>query len=614
MTYLYGDSTDSGLELNYIELLREFLDFAVQVMLSEHRIAAARTASDDRKREISAELERLRGLGATVASALEKAKGPNPKSSTDQSILALHRATEETLRRAGDDLKSQAAQAEQELVAGRNRERAANAKLIEELLLHHELPDSQNTVNITLKTDGSGYEAEVLGSCAQGLTWRFRAEVASGNRFAELVKISSLRPELSIELPEMSGFVRKSVKLKAYKLAPLYVTELLHEGQSILLKLRSGTQPDDVSGLDIRFSPTSPKVTVVRSQKGEESPAFHVPDEDAATLSALCKDLVIDAAQLVAERSKLLEVTFNKILLRDCPDPAVLIQRLVARIGPVIQGIAAHSLADTELVLKRVMANDRREEIFASKIDLLDKLRTVPPELRSVFAPLGLGDVESDVGDYEPTNRVDSKSMRAETVETPVEVFTSAPTLIPNGGNRPVTKTALEVSSTDRNEHSGLNLSMMEDDEEEATNVVDAAAEPLETTADAADELPPAAMPGLAARLAARRPSAAPTSPAAPPPAPASAAPPSAAPPSVVPPSAAPQSAVPPIAVPRPPKLPEQPRMPSQPPQSPSATPAKPTAERISKARRGSNSAAATPSAAAPDSIDVALAELEADN
>ena len=34
MTYLYGDSTDSGLELNYIELLREFLDFAVQVMLS----------------------------------------------------------------------------------------------------------------------------------------------------------------------------------------------------------------------------------------------------------------------------------------------------------------------------------------------------------------------------------------------------------------------------------------------------------------------------------------------------------------------------------------------------------------------------------------------------
>ena len=50
MTYLYGDSTDSGLELNYIELLREFLDFAVQVMLSEHRVATGRVGADDAKR------------------------------------------------------------------------------------------------------------------------------------------------------------------------------------------------------------------------------------------------------------------------------------------------------------------------------------------------------------------------------------------------------------------------------------------------------------------------------------------------------------------------------------------------------------------------------------
>ena len=34
----------------------------------------------------------------------------------------------------------------------------------------------------------------------------------------------------------------------------------------------------------------------------------------------------------LGERNKLLEVTFNKIPLRDCPDPSVLIQRLVTRI------------------------------------------------------------------------------------------------------------------------------------------------------------------------------------------------------------------------------------------------------------------------------------------
>ena len=49
MTYLYGDSSDSGLELNYIELLRDFLDFAVQIMLSEQRIEEALQQSDNQK-------------------------------------------------------------------------------------------------------------------------------------------------------------------------------------------------------------------------------------------------------------------------------------------------------------------------------------------------------------------------------------------------------------------------------------------------------------------------------------------------------------------------------------------------------------------------------------
>lgn len=581
MTYLYGDSTDSGLQLNYIELLREFLDFAVQVMLSEHRISGARAAHEDRKRAASAELDRLRGLGATVASALAKAKGPNPKSSTDQSIAALHRATEDTLRRAAEGIKVTVAQAEQELATSRSRERAANAKLIEVLLLNHELPDSQNTVAIRLNAEGSGYEADVLGSCAQGLSWRFQAQITKGTRFDELIKVGSLRPELSIDLPEMSGFVRKSVKLKPHKLSSLFVTNLAHEGQAIVLKLRSSTQSEDLSGLDIRFSPTSPKCTITRTQKGEESPVFQVPENDAEVLSALCKELVVDAASLVNERRKLLEVSFNEIPLRDCPDPTVLVERLVKRIGPTIQSIAAHSLADTELVLKRVLANDRREEIFASKVDLLDRLRTVPPELRDIFAPLGLGDMQSDIGDHDTTNRVDASSVyRANSFAS--EVITSAPTVhapaTPSSGKTGYTEVdafeepvaAPQPPSTLRKtrDESALVLAMVEEEVEEATHVAkDSGAH--EITADAADELPP------------------------------------------------------PSKIPRPPTLPARARTPNKSVAPPIAVkpPAKPRSARVSKAPPPPPPPSPTPPApqanqaeVSLDSIDVALAELESDS
>jgi hypothetical protein len=61
--------------------------------------------------------------------------------------------------------------------------------------------------------------------------------------------------------------------------------------------------------------------------------------------------------------------------------------------APVVTEIARHSLAPDELVLKRVVTDDRREEVFVAKADLISKLDPVPVALRGVFAPLGLGDL-----------------------------------------------------------------------------------------------------------------------------------------------------------------------------------------------------------------------------
>ncbi|MCP4446928.1 MAG: hypothetical protein GY811_16495 [Myxococcales bacterium] len=76
----------------------------------------------------------------------------------------------------------------------------------------------------------------------------------------------------------------------------------------------------------------------------------------------------------------------------------------------MVSKIANKSLAETELVLKRVLDNGRREEISPSKADLLDKISAVPHAARWVFAPLGLGEFGEGVGKNDPTNRVDSLS------------------------------------------------------------------------------------------------------------------------------------------------------------------------------------------------------------
>jgi hypothetical protein len=407
MTYLYGDSSDSGLELNYIELLRDFLDFAVQIMLSEQRIDESIQQAEDQKSKANSELENLRALGDAVGRALEQSKSGGQNSITNKSVAALRQVTQDTLRKAAESLKAQVAAGNQEIQVRKQRERSGNAKITERLLLHHDLPDSINTVAISINAEGNAYDARVDGSCKQGLRWVFAAEIPAKNQFHEVLKVSTLAPELSIELPEMSGFVRKSVKLKTYRVSTFFITGLANEGQDLVLTLRSVLGSPDPTGLDIRITRAARRVTVKRLDKGEEAAPFQVSDEDAAALMKICDELEEDRLGLVEYRAKLLKLVFDGKELSECPDPKILLRRLIDRIGPVIRDIAKHSLAESELVLKRVLANDRREEIFASRADLLSKLNGVAIGMRGIFAPLGLGDLGTGKGDDSPTNLIE---------------------------------------------------------------------------------------------------------------------------------------------------------------------------------------------------------------
>ena len=53
--------------------------------------------------------------------------------------------------------------------------------------------------------------------------------------------------------------------------------------------------------------------------------------------------------------------------MRTHAKPTLLVERLIATMAPVVQEIAARSQSPGELVLRRLLSGDRREEIFLSK-------------------------------------------------------------------------------------------------------------------------------------------------------------------------------------------------------------------------------------------------------
>src|SRR5690606_36102557 len=142
------------------------------------------------------------------------------------------------------------------------------------------------------------------------------------------------------------------------------------------------------------------------------SPPFEPTDDDRNKLIELCARIETEADALAPHRATLVETSFDGRTLESHDDPAALVRRLVQRLAPVIQEIGRRSLSSDELVLKRVLADDRREEIFASKADLRAKLTPVPAPLREVFAPLGLG-VLYTVGDDDCTTELDISQGRS---------------------------------------------------------------------------------------------------------------------------------------------------------------------------------------------------------
>src|SRR6185312_7244596 len=98
MTYLFGDSSPSNLEIDYIEFLREALEFSVAVLGAHERMMQGAARAVEVKREGDAEVNRLESLGAVVARAVEGFDIGADTSVTANCAQSLLRGAAETVR------------------------------------------------------------------------------------------------------------------------------------------------------------------------------------------------------------------------------------------------------------------------------------------------------------------------------------------------------------------------------------------------------------------------------------------------------------------------------------------------------------------------------------
>jgi hypothetical protein len=396
MSYLYGDSTPSQMEVNYIEVLRDVVDLCVQVLSADQRVAKGRERLRVLGEETAIEAERLQKLDTLVARAFDGAASDigAAESASARCAEAIRRSAGELVRAETASLRAAYDSESAGRAAEEAREREGGVKALETLLIKHELPATAVDLHLAV-SGGTRYACRALAKTSFGLDAVFELDVPVNNPFERVVRIDRLVDRLEIQAPEIGGWLHKEVKLRPQHLDKHHVAELSiaagADGECVL-KLRSGADGTG-SGFDVTFAKGvneegGVRLTRVEPQGKTTEESFDAEEVDARKLRVVLDKLVKASAELKAHRLRLVEAKLDGEDLRTHARPTLLIERLVGTIAPAVQEIASRSQSREELVLRRLLSGDRREEIFVSKSELKGKLDPLSDENRTFFEPL----------------------------------------------------------------------------------------------------------------------------------------------------------------------------------------------------------------------------------
>jgi hypothetical protein len=387
MEFLYGDSTPSPLTSNVLEFLRDALDFAVFALHLDDEIADIHERKRLTGRAADEEIQRLETLGRVVAGAVEGVDKGEAESETSTCSAQITTISAEAVAAAIAAVRVRLEGRRTELAAEEAGQRDACFKALETLLLPHSPPDTALAVRVVRGPD-RGYAAWRRGETPFGLRWRIELGIPHGHVFASDAPMDRLGPHVEIHAPEQAGWIKKEVKLKAQRLDRLVLTEVVDDGRTVALHLRS--DPAGEHGLDFDVDPKAGTVAATRvgAREDPSAGAFDLQPEDVTALVAVAEKVRAAAGELTATR--LVEATLGDKDARDASPYAGVIAQLVALMAPNVHEIARHSLNTTELVLRRQLSSERREEIFVAKETLREKFMNLRPELRGIFMRLGL--------------------------------------------------------------------------------------------------------------------------------------------------------------------------------------------------------------------------------
>jgi hypothetical protein len=404
VSYLLGDSSEANIDFDYLAFLREVIDCATVLVECEETMTA--TAHRKRVRELEsnkviASVEELGARATELVGPVAKEQTATPVGRCAASIVA---AIKDAVDRETSQLKSALASERAAMDEKDQRLQSRAMEVLEKLLRAHDLPGAEFELEV------SGAKATMRQRTGFGLQAVVSLDVPSSSMLAGDLRVDRIAEGVEVHTQEASGWLKKSDKLVALKLGRYHVAGVT-VGTDVVVRLRGDTNAGGVTITAHRNG----DITAEATDGGRE---LFVEDRDKTALRLLAARLEAAAQSLEENRTGLVAIEIDGKSISEHGHPRVLAERLIKAIAPTVKKIAQHSRSPGELVLRRPIGDNRREEIFMSTADLTKRFEHLTAESQSVFAALELSATERP---RSPTSPLRSSSDRLPASRPPTQ-------------------------------------------------------------------------------------------------------------------------------------------------------------------------------------------------
>ncbi len=400
MSRVYGDSTPFPHDVDYIALLDSGVACAVKLASAQVSIVTAlgevekaEAVEQQQRSELASLLDAIR---LATNSQTEKSSA-RTRSTAESAVAAAAQIVESATGALAADVSQKRAHASSQVESARR----ASCTAIEEFVANHTPPGS--SLGMRLSTVGESCRAQVSIGTPFNLKGVFQVAIPDSHPWARPRRVADLLPGAEIHIPQESGWLSKRVEMTPVRLDRFFIgdAQLSNEGGSFQLRKGMGSG----SGFELRLSVKKEAKAVAcpidENGKTENDKQLELLGQDCAIAMKLYKIIVNSMADLYRYRRGMQSARFGNQPIEQIESPLVLADALIRDMAPLTVEISRRSGAPGELVLRRNLDDRRREETYLTHAELLTRIGALPPDLQSVFAPLGLrspGSSEPSIG------------------------------------------------------------------------------------------------------------------------------------------------------------------------------------------------------------------------